>query len=81
MRGRMGKGRGMMTNVGVIDRALRLIVGFGLLGWSWGWFGPRLADGAETTLALLGAYPALTGLLRWDPVFAAAGISTCADDG
>ncbi len=70
----------MITNVGVIDRALRLIVGFGLLGWAYHYFGPALYGWANWTITLLGAYPALTGLLRYDPVFRLTGISTCADE-
>lgn len=70
----------MMTNVGVIDKALRLIVGFGFLGWAYGYYGPAVPDWAETTLTVIGGYPAATGLLRWDPVFALAGISTCAKE-
>ncbi len=32
----------MITNVGVIDRTVRLAVAFGLLGWDGGYFGPPL---------------------------------------
>lgn len=70
----------MTTNVGVIDRVLRLIVGFGLLGWAYHYYGPALPHWAHTALTVLGGYPAATGLLRWDPVFAIAGISTCAEE-
>ena len=70
----------MMTNVGSIDQALRLIVGFGLLGWAWHYYGPPLYGWVYWVVAILGAYPAITGLLRYCPIFAYAGISTCADD-
>jgi hypothetical protein len=70
----------MMTNVGVIDRALRLLVGFGLLGWAWDYYGTPLPDAAEWAVTVIGAYPAITGLLRYDPAFAVAGISTCAEE-
>jgi hypothetical protein len=71
----------MMTNVGVIDRALRLIVGLGLLGWSWGYYGPPLPAWAAWSITILGVYPAVTGLLRWCPALAFAGVSTCAEEG
>lgn len=70
----------MMTNVGVIDCALRLIAGFGLLGWVLEVFGPTPPAWAEGAVTVLGAYPAITGLLRYDPVFDLAGISTCAEE-
>ena len=69
----------MMTNVGMIDRALRLAAGLALLLWMAGYFGPAL-DGFYAWLAGLGgAYPAITGLLRYCPLLALAGISTCSD--
>jgi hypothetical protein len=69
----------MMTNVGVIDRWLRLIVGLALLGWGFDYYG-SLPDWGETAAKLVGAYPALTGWLRWDPVYALKDISTCAEE-
>ncbi len=70
----------MMTNVGVIDRALRLAVGFALLGWAFGYYGPPLHWLASWVVTALGAYPAITGPLRYCPVFSFAGITTCAED-
>jgi hypothetical protein len=70
----------MMTNVGVIDRALRLIVGAALIGWAKHYYGLPIAGLTHSIVLLLGAYPAVTGLLRYDPIFAVTGISTCADD-
>jgi Protein of unknown function (DUF2892) len=70
----------MITNVGVIDQALRLIAGFGLLGWASHYYGPPLPGWAGWLVAIVGAYPAITGLLRYCPVFAYARMSTCADD-
>lgn len=71
----------MMTNVGVIDRTLRLIVGLGLLRWSWDYYGTIGSPAWMPWMAvILGVYPAITGLLRWCPALAFAGASTCADD-
>jgi hypothetical protein len=71
----------MITNVGVIDRALRLAVAFGLLGWVYGYFGPPLLPWLlDWGVWMLGVYPLTTGLLRWCPIFALAEISTCAEE-
>ena len=60
----------MKSNVGGIDRILRIVVGLVLIalaatntvGW-WGW---------------LGIVPLATGLLGWCPPYALLGINTCA---
>lgn len=59
----------MKTNVGGIDRMLRVTVGLVLIalaatstvGW-WGW---------------LGVVPLLTGLVGWCPPYALLGFNTC----
>ena len=59
----------MSSNVGTVDRALRIIVGLvliglaatGTVGW-WGW---------------LGAIPLFTGLFRFCPAYGLLGINTC----
>ena len=70
----------MLTNVGLIDRTLRLLVGFGLLGWVWHYYGPPLHGWVDWAVTIIGGYPALTGLLRYDPIFELAGISTCDEE-
>jgi hypothetical protein len=63
------KGLDMKTNVGSIDRAMRIAVGLilaglaatGTVGW-WGW---------------LGLVPLATGIAGWCPPYAMLGISTC----
>lgn len=70
----------MMTNVGAIDRALRLAAGFGLLAWLAGYFGPAPSGMAAWLAGILGAYPAITGLLRYCPLLALAGISTYSEE-
>ena len=59
----------MKTNVGTIDRSLRVLVGLvlmglaatGTVGW-WGW---------------LGAIPLLTGVFRTCPAYSLLGVNTC----
>lgn len=59
----------MKTNVGTIDRTLRILAGLvlmglaatGTVGW-WGW---------------LGAIPVLTGVFRTCPAYSLLGINTC----
>ena len=59
----------MKKNVGSIDRALRILVGLGLIAivfvgpqTPWGWFG---------------VVPLLTGLIGWCPPYQLLGIKTC----
>ncbi len=64
----------MMTNMGMIDRAIRIVVGLVLLayavplgfahtGWNWvGW---------------IGVVPLLTGLVGMCPAYRLFGLSTC----
>lgn len=60
----------MTSNVGGIDRILRIVLGLvliglaatGTVGW-WGW---------------LGVVPLLTGAISWCPPYAILGFNTCA---
>ena len=64
----------MASNVGVADRAVRLIVGAGLLvlGLS------HLVTGAWAIAAYtLGAIALITGLMRFCPAWSVLGINTC----
>jgi hypothetical protein len=59
----------MKSNVGSIDRALRIVAGIvlialaatGTVGW-WGW---------------LGAVPLVTALVGWCPLYTVLGINSC----
>lgn len=59
----------MKTNVGGIDRILRITIGLALIaaaatgtvGW-WGW---------------LGAVPLVTGIVGWCPPYALLGLNSC----
>ncbi len=63
------KEKTMKSNVGGVDRVLRIVLGLvliglaatGTVGW-WGW---------------LGIVPLATGLVGWCPPYAIFGISTC----
>ncbi len=62
----------MKPNIGTIDRALRIILGLGLIAYgivnhSW--------------LGAIGAVPLLTAFIRFCPLYAPLGISTCGKGG
>ncbi|MCU0934953.1 MAG: DUF2892 domain-containing protein [Gammaproteobacteria bacterium] len=59
----------MKTNVGTVDRILRIAAGLGLIGATiagligpWGW---------------IGVVPLATALLGWCPAYTLLGMSTC----
>jgi ABC-type polysaccharide/polyol phosphate export permease len=58
-----------MTNVGTIDRVLRIVVGLGLL--SLVFFGPK------TNWGWIGVVPLLTALIGFCPAYSILGIRTC----
>ena len=58
-----------MTNEGTIDRAVRIVLGLGIL--SLAFLGPR------TPWAYVGIIPLATGLLGFCPLYRVLGISTC----
>lgn len=64
----------MKTNVGGIDRILRIVVGLALIAFAlfsghqyavWGW---------------VGVVPLLTGVTSWCPLYLPFGIKTCRTD-
>lgn len=58
----------MTTNVGVVDRIIRLILGVGLIAWgvmNGSWWGA------------LGVVPLLTATIGWCPAYLPFGLSTC----
>lgn len=58
----------MNSNVGGIDRVLRIVAGVALVAWAllggpaWAWFG---------------VVPLATGLIGWCPAYLPLGMSTC----
>ncbi|MFY8196087.1 DUF2892 domain-containing protein [Novosphingobium sp. B1] len=57
------------TNVGGIDRLLRIILGLVLIA--------LVFIGPQTPLGWLGVVPLLTGLLRTCPLYSLLGMNTC----
>lgn len=62
----------MTTNEGIIDRALRVIVGLVLIAAALGLFGPAYTS----VWGWIGLVPLLTGLVGWCPLYAVLGIRT-----
>jgi len=58
-----------MTNVGTIDRVLRIVVGLGLL--SLVFLGPK------TNWGWIGVVPLLTALVGYCPAYSLLGVRTC----
>lgn len=61
----------MARNVGPIDRALRIVVGLGLLSLVF------VLEGGGRWLGLIGLVPLATGLAANCPAYSLLGISTC----
>jgi hypothetical protein len=59
----------MKTNVGSIDRILRIALGGGLIAWAAVFDGPALA--------YLGVIPLLTGVVGTCGLYSLLGINTC----
>lgn len=59
----------MKSNVGGIDRILRLVVGLALVA--------AAATGAIGAWGFIGIVPILTGALGWCPAYLPFGFSTC----
>ena len=59
----------MNTNVGSIDRALRIILGLALIS--------LVFVGPKTLWGWIGIVPVATALLGWCPAYALFGIKTC----
>lgn len=57
------------TNVGGIDRTLRIVLGIVLIA--------LVFVGPQTPLGWIGVVPLLTGLLRTCPLYSLLGMNTC----
>ena len=61
----------MKKNIGTADRALRILIGLGIIAYG-------VIN--HTWIGAIGAIPLLTGLIRWCPAYCPLGISTVGDD-
>lgn len=59
----------MTSNVGSIDRVLRIILGLGLIS--------IVFIGPQTPWGWIGVVPLITALLGWCPAYSLLGIKTC----
>lgn len=59
----------MFKNVCGVDRAVRIVVGLGIL--SLAFIGP------QTAWAYIGLVPLVTGLIGWCPAYMPFGVKTC----
>jgi len=63
----------MSTNVGNLDRAVRVIAGLALLAWALGF----LPGYAASPWGWIGIIPLLTGIAGNCPLYSVIGLSTC----
>lgn len=63
----------MSTNIGGIDRLLRIIAGLALIGAALGLYGPAYAS----VWGWIGVIPLGTALIGWCPAYALLGLNTC----
>ena len=61
----------MTTNVGGIDRVLRIVVGIAVLALFF------VLEGNARYWALVGIVPLFTGLFRTCPLYSVIGVNTC----
>ena len=59
----------MTTNVGTVDRVLRVIIGLGLIS--------LVFVGPQTPWGWIGAVPLVTALIGWCPAYSLIGVKTC----
>jgi len=59
----------MKSNVGGIDKILRIVVGAGLIG--------ATVAGLLPVWGYIGVVPLATGLMGWCPVYPLIGLNTC----
>ena len=61
----------MKTNVGGIDKTIRIIVGIGLIS--------LVFVGPQTVWGWIGVVPLATAIIGWCPPYSLLGINTCAE--
>jgi hypothetical protein len=63
----------MSTNMGTIDRLLRIIAGAALIAWALGF----LPGVAPSIWGWIGVVPLLTAVVGYCPAYSIIGVSTC----
>lgn len=63
----------MATNMGTVNRVLRIAVGLALIGLALGLFGPNY----QTAWGWIGVVPLATALVSWCPLYSILGMRTC----
>jgi hypothetical protein len=63
----------MAINEGLVDRALRIIVGLALIGVALGIYGAAYTS----PWGWVGIVPLVTGVIGWCPAYTVLGIKTC----
>ena len=61
----------MKSNVGSVDKVIRIIVGIGLLSLFF------VLEGSARYLGLIGIVPIATALMGWCPLYTLIGLNTC----
>ena len=64
----------MKTNVGMIDRVLRLVIGIALIALALGFIAP---GAPYAWIGWVGVIPLLTALVGSCPLYSLVGLSTC----
>jgi len=64
----------MITNVGTVDRALRIVAGLALLAFAMGWIAPGTGF---NWVGWIGVVPIITALIGSCPAYSLLGVSTC----
>ncbi|MDP3842550.1 MAG: DUF2892 domain-containing protein [Oxalobacteraceae bacterium] len=61
----------MKSNVGTLDRVIRLLLAAGLFSLFF------ILPGGQKWLGLIGVVPLVTGLIQWCPLYTLFGIRSC----
>lgn len=61
----------MKSNVGTLDRLIRLLLAAGLFSLFF------ILPGGQKWLGLIGVVPLVTGLIQWCPLYTLFGIRSC----
>lgn len=69
----------VLQNIGAVDRTLRVIIGFGMIG-VWFFYPIGTVSLWIAALPLLGIVPVLSGVIGWDPFYALFGTKSCGKD-